>query len=140
MSPRGDLAAVSDNLNGTYAAEYTVRRSGVYLVQVQLGGVHVMGSPFQVSVLAGATNARASVASGPGLHTCVAGTPASFSIVARDEFGNQRSVCGDDFQVTLAGPEKPKGSGKGELLNLLAAKKKKKKKAPLPTGPSASGP
>ena len=74
-------------------------------MQVQLGGVNVMGSPFQVAVLAARTNARASTAHGAGLRTCIAGTPASFSIVARDEFGNARSVCGDDFVVTFTGPK-----------------------------------
>jgi len=49
----------------------------------------------QVAVLAAKTNARASTAHGPGLRTSIAGTPAAFSIVAADEYGNQRAVCGD---------------------------------------------
>ena len=76
-------------------------QSGAYLVRVQLGGVHIMGSPFQVTVLAARTNARTSSASGEGLKTSIAGNPASFAIIARDEFGNPRSVCGDDFVVSL---------------------------------------
>jgi len=39
---------VRDLSNGTYHAEYAVKRAGGYLVRVMLGGVHVMGSPFQV--------------------------------------------------------------------------------------------
>ena len=98
---------VRDQLNGTYASEYLVKRAGAYYVQVMLGGIHIMGSPFQLPVLAAKTNARASSAHGSGLRSSVAGSPASFGIIARDEFGNERAVCGDDFQVTLSGPEKP---------------------------------
>ena len=102
-------AVVTDLQNGTYGAEYVVKRAGAYLIEVKLGGVHVMGSPFQVSVLAGKTSARASTAQGAGLRTSVAGTPSSFEVIARDDFGNLRSVCGDDFEVTLSGPETLKG-------------------------------
>ena len=102
-------ATVVDHRNGTYGAQYTVDRAGPYLVQVQLGGVHVMGSPFQLTVLPGQTSARMSTASGQGLTTSVAGTPASFELIARDDFGNPRSVCGDDFEVRLTGPERLTG-------------------------------
>ena len=71
-----------------------------------------MGSPFQATILPSRTNARASSATGGGLRKCTAGVPTSFSIVARDEFGNARSVCGDDFDVTLVGPETSTGSAR----------------------------
>ena len=103
-------AVVSDLLNGTYGAEYTVKQAGTYFVRAQLGGVNIMGSPFQATVLAARTNARASSALGAGLRTSVAGKPASFSIVARDEYGNARSVCGDEFVVALSGPERVPGA------------------------------
>ena len=67
--------------------------------QVQLGGVNIMGAPFQAVVLPGRTDARHSTAHGDGLRLSVAGVPASFTIVAADAFGNERSVCGDNFQV-----------------------------------------
>ena len=37
-------ASVTDLHNGTYAVEYTVQKAGPYLIKVQLGGVHIMGS------------------------------------------------------------------------------------------------
>ena len=66
---------------------------------MQLGGVNIMGAPFQAVVLPGRTDARHSTAHGDGLRLSVAGVPASFTIVAADAFGNERSVCGDNFQV-----------------------------------------
>lgn len=99
-------AVVTDLRNGTYAAEYTVKQAGSYLIRVQLGGIHIMGSPFQATVLAAHTNARASSAHGSGLRTSVAGAPASFSIIARDEYGNGRAVCGDEFDVSISGPDR----------------------------------
>ena len=97
-------APVTDLLNGTYQAEYTVQEAGAYLVRVQLGGIDIMGSPFQTVVLPGKTDAAASYARGHGLHSCVSGVPASLSIHACDELGNERSVCGDKFKVTISGP------------------------------------
>jgi hypothetical protein len=109
--PSWQSALVSDQHNGSYVAEYTVKGAGPYLVQVQLGGVHIMGSPFQSVVLAAATDARSSSASGVGLATCVAGSPSSFTIVARDAFDNPRTVCGDDFEVSLTrGDERARGA------------------------------
>ena len=75
---------------------------------MQLGGVNIMGAPFQAVVLPGRTDARHSTAHGDGLRLSVAGVPASFTIVAADAFGNERSVCGDNFQVALSGPARGK--------------------------------
>ena len=62
LAPAAQLAwqraAVTDLHNGSFAAEYVAKKSGAYAVQVLLGGVHVMGSPFQVAVLAARTSAR----------------------------------------------------------------------------------
>ena len=97
-------AAITNLENGTYRVEYLVQRAGPYLMQVQLGGVNIMGAPFQAVVLPGRTDAHQSKANGDGLKVSVAGVPASFVIVAADAFGNERSVCGDNFQVALSGP------------------------------------
>ncbi len=61
-----------------------------------------MGAPFQAVVLPGRTDARHSTAHGDGLRLSVAGVPASFVIVAADAFGNERSVCGDNFQASTS--------------------------------------
>lgn len=49
------------------------------------------------------------VASGSGLENPTAGAPATFVITARDEFGNQRAVGGDPFEVHLKGPITSRG-------------------------------
>ena len=82
----------------------TVERAGAYIVQVQLGGVNIMGAPFQAVVLPGRTDARRSTARGDGLRLSMAGVPSSFIITAADAYGNERSTCGDNFQVALSGP------------------------------------
>ena len=55
---------------------------------------HIAGSPFPLAVTAGAAFANVSgagsVAFGPGLVSGVAGHTLSFSIAARDRFGNDR--------------------------------------------------
>ena len=113
-------ALVTDLLNGTYSAEYLVKQSGAYLVRAQLGGVHIMGSPFQATVLAGRTSARASSALGAGLRTAIAGQPASFTIVARDEYGNARSICGDQFVVSLSGTERDRIPGSTSVRGVVS--------------------
>ena len=104
---------VHDLLNGTFRAEYSVDVAGVYLIQVQMGHISIMGSPFQTVVLPANTEAQAPFAHGAGMTTAVVGVPASFTIVARDAFGNSRSMCGDNFNVTISGPSH--GGGQSHL-------------------------
>eukprot|EP00966_Prymnesium_polylepis_P226991 5252240-Prymnesium_polylepis.1 len=65
-----------------------------------------MGSPYQAVVLPARTEAHASYAHGGGLASSTVGTPASFAIVAQDTFKNERTACGDRFEVLLTGPER----------------------------------
>lgn len=44
------LAAVSDNYNGTYGVTYTPMFDGEYSMQVTLLGIHILGSPFKITV------------------------------------------------------------------------------------------
>ena len=99
-------ARVTDLLNGSYAAEYTVQQAGPYVVQVRLGGINVMGSPYQAIILPARTEAHTSYATGDGLKRSTVGRPSAFTIVARDAFRNARTACGDRFEVLLSGPER----------------------------------
>eukprot|EP00946_MAST-07B_sp_MAST-7B-sp1_P004504 g4504.t1 len=40
-----------DNFDGTYSVSVTPSRAGIFLVEVQLHGVHVSGSPFEIAAL-----------------------------------------------------------------------------------------
>lgn len=54
-----------------------------------------------LTVLPGPTSAAASTADGEGLVSAVAGSRASFTIVARDQFGNARDCEDDQFEVAI---------------------------------------
>ncbi len=67
---------------------FRVTHSGHYGVHVKWAGEHVSGSPFLCRVTYGKTCSVTSFARGDGLTATTAGVPASFSILARDEYGN----------------------------------------------------
>jgi hypothetical protein len=89
---------------GTFVFFYRPLIAGKYLVSVRLGNGDVPGSPFGSVVEAGKTHTAACTASGLGLLCAEAGVEAAFSITSRDQFGNQRSSGGDQYDVGLTGP------------------------------------
>jgi hypothetical protein len=89
---------------GIYKFDFTPTISGHYQVSVQLGGRDIPGSPFPCFVEEGMTDVDKVAASGMGLLCTEAGIPASFTLYARDTFGNVRSTGGDAFMVTVVGP------------------------------------
>ena len=92
--------------NGTALCEYTPRIAGQVLLSVLLrsGGSasdpdayqHISGSPFTVLVAEGPLDGAASEAYGEGLYRGEAGQVASFTVQARDPWGNLRSNDGRD--------------------------------------------
>lgn len=54
------------------------------------------------------TQARFTIARGPGLGDGIAGKRASFQIIARDQGGNKRKKGGDTFIVEFDGPAEMK--------------------------------
>ena len=92
--------------NGTALCEYTPRIAGQVLLSVLLrsGGSasdpdayqHISGSPFTVLVAEGPLDGAASEAYGEGLYQGEAGQVASFTVQARDPWGNLRSNDGRD--------------------------------------------
>ena len=94
---------------GRYMCRYTPTVSGTYTVDVKMGGMdiycgkglHGKCSPFTVPVVSGDASHETSSAHGQGLTDSVVGVVATFSIQARDTYGNLREVGGDVFDVTL---------------------------------------
>ena len=122
MGPETVNGEVVNNNNGTFGVTYLVKKAGKYRVSVCLHGQPIACSPFVVEVAAGMasddrfcslttapTHASSCVASGPGLETPTAGSPATFILTACDEFGNQRAIGGDPFEVQLKGPMTTRG-------------------------------
>ncbi|KAJ1496493.1 hypothetical protein T484DRAFT_1759845, partial [Baffinella frigidus] len=113
--------SVYDSNSGLYNITYTFTRSGSYVMDlgVQLSGdfTHVQRSPFTLVISPGAISAKDSVpltlsASSPPLitllnptvvHLATAGAQGSFLILAKDRYGNPRSIGGHDakFKVTM---------------------------------------
>ena len=95
---------ISDNNDGTYAAHYVVSRPGVYLLSIRLNDEHeIYGSPYEVEILPSKTIPEKSTVHGESLDTVSAGTACTFTIIARDNFGNQKKKGGDAFEVGIMG-------------------------------------
>jgi hypothetical protein len=89
---------------GTFVFFYKPVLAGKYLVSVRLGSGDVPGSPFESYVEPGATDTVACSASGLGLLCAEAGVEATFNIISRDHYKNQRTCGGDNYEVALTGP------------------------------------
>ena len=82
-------ATISD-VGGDSSAYYTPTASGVYRLDVTLGGRPVGDSPYRLSVFPAPTSPAHCAASGAGLLEAIAGESGGFVIVPRDSFGNAR--------------------------------------------------
>jgi hypothetical protein len=125
---------------GQYEVSYTAQRAGVYEVDIRAGGTaefhtEMSGtriycgegassqtcSPWTVEVMPGLTTRQTStcsdIAAEPmdGLTEAAAGDVARFSIQAKDTFGNNRGVGGDDFEVILTHVGKPSVKYRGNI-------------------------
>jgi hypothetical protein len=108
QGPTPERVHLIDMDDGTYPGTYTCRWSGGFTLDVTLDGVPVAGSPFRFNVRPGATlaqNSECTLVKMPMSRlVCLAGVPCSFTIFAKDRYGNQRDEGGDDFAVKLRGP------------------------------------
>jgi hypothetical protein len=93
--------ALKDFSDG-YSAAYNVSNAGSYKLNIELLGVHVQGSPYDVVVSGGLTDPS----------TCVfqqrdkaaLGLTGMFTLLARDRFGNLRTSGGENVQIHILGP------------------------------------
>ena len=97
--------AVTDNENGTYSGYYTMSTPGKYKLSLRLNDEHeVFGSPFDIEIHPTKTVASKTTAEGEALLSVVPNTPSTFTILAKDTFGNRKSRGGDQFEVGIMGP------------------------------------
>ncbi|RHZ10616.1 hypothetical protein DYB31_002620, partial [Aphanomyces astaci] len=64
---------------------------------------HIVGSPYLLNVIPGATDFPYTTATGDGLRSSTAGNVATFIIQSKDQRGNNKTVDGDVFDVQLTG-------------------------------------
>jgi hypothetical protein len=93
-----------------YEVQYTACAAGEYEVRVGLRGDYLSSRP-TLTILPTKTSAAASTAEGEGLLSAVAGSRATFTIVARDRFGNARDCEEDIFEVAIRLAGRPAGEG-----------------------------
>lgn len=79
--------------------------SGQYTLSVLMDGADVLGSPAHLSVVAREVHLQHCLLQGPGLHSCKAGEAATFSIFARDAYGNAVTRGGTKFVVKILDKE-----------------------------------
>jgi hypothetical protein len=103
--------AVIDHDDGTYSLQYTPTAAGHYKVHVKLGDQPIAHSPFDVHITAGSFNPLNFTWDGIDLDTdgkryVVAGETESFSVTARDSYGNPLTSGGLSIKGTIQGPGK----------------------------------
>eukprot|EP00698_Gefionella_okellyi_P019273 TRINITY_DN5888_c0_g1_i1.p1 TRINITY_DN5888_c0_g1~~TRINITY_DN5888_c0_g1_i1.p1 ORF type:complete len:5059 (-),score=1335.09 TRINITY_DN5888_c0_g1_i1:98-15274(-) len=94
--------SVVSNLDGTYSASYELACAGQYALSVALDGVPISGSPFTVFAQAGNPNAKKCTKSFDGVLHAVAGETTTFTVQARDQFGNICGWGGHPFEITAS--------------------------------------
>jgi adhesin/invasin len=104
---------VTDNNNGTYSASYTPTVSGQDNIEITLGGVEISGSSFGNQINPGPVNAAASTSNVPASAT--AGDLVTYTVTARDQFGNAIGSGSHTVVVTITGanPATPTVSNQG---------------------------
>lgn len=91
----------TDLATGQYSVSYTPTLSGSYTLAVALSGVAISGSPFTVTV--SPTIAAASTTAVVGvLAAGIAGAAYSFTVGAKDAYGNTITTGGDNFYVVVS--------------------------------------
>ena len=115
---RFDIFIDPDNM---YSGNYNITRGGTFKLSVVWidpdTGIlqHIRGSPFELRVTGGLTDPLQSIADGTGLYSAVVGHPSTFSVYARDRFGNKRSLGREICQVFI----QPTNFGSGQIPALV---------------------
>ena len=99
---------VTDNNDGTYRASYTPRVPGIHRVFVKINGAHIQGSPFSWSVKSD-RSARMSTLqmedkSDGVVYNTLVNQPRDFTIITRDNNGEQSVEEGDEISVQIKDP------------------------------------
>ena len=95
------MADVLDGSDGSYAVSYNAAIAGLWQMHVTTGGVHTIGSPYNVLVIPGPTDPAVSIAVGEGTSRAAIGEPTVVMVRTKDVEGNDRGVGGDRVSATL---------------------------------------
>jgi len=104
IGPDELACAVTDQSNGTYAFSYTSIKHGDYKLHVTLNNEPVDGSPFPILITNAPISPSATFAYGTGLRYAVAGYRSHFTIQGADDFGNNMTTGGAEFNILYVGP------------------------------------
>lgn len=117
-SHNGTRAIIVDHGDGTYTCDFALTIAGTYTSTVKLGTEVADERPLVVGPAAG-TDAGSCTAEGPGWNGAFWNNPASFSVQARDLYGNPRSMAGDIFKMEFAEVVALNNSGAVVLTTVL---------------------
>ena len=90
-----DIDIINPYGNGLYIVSYMTTIAGAYDLGIELAAKHVPGSPFMVDIMYGDITTDTTLVFGPGLIEVKAGYAGMFTIQARDQYHNNRTVGGD---------------------------------------------
>ena len=96
--------SLEDLGTGRGVCTYTPPQTGEYTLSVLVVGKHIRGSPFDIDVDPAPTAPSKCLVEGDGAHTARVGARNAFTVVARDQFQEQRNEGGDDWAVDIEGP------------------------------------
>ncbi len=98
---------VDDNGNGTYAVHYNASASGKYDLSVEVDDLHIIDSPFELTVRPGRSDPEASILTMDNDGLGVTGTPLCSRLQTRDYHRNIRYQGGDKVIAYLSAVETP---------------------------------
>ena len=87
--------------DGTFSVSYVAKNVGDNKLNVLVNGLHITGSPFDITAIPGSFDSGSSTVTGAGLTAATAGIEATFVIQARDAKSNPRDASTDSFDIDI---------------------------------------
>lgn len=118
IAPEGLVVSAIDGEDSTYNGSYIPYVAGHFHLDVLLNGTErVSNSPYSLTVLPDRTNGSISYAIGNGLVKATSGIETSFTIQARDRYGNPQIHHNDTFYVVATrGPTSGRIGSSGQSV------------------------
>ena len=116
--PEGLIVSANDGGDSTYNGSYLPYAAGRFKLDILLNGtVPVAESPYSLTILPDVTNGSKSYAIGNGLLKATSGIETSFTIQARDRYGNPQVHYDDVFYVVATrGPTQGRIATPGQAV------------------------
>lgn len=96
-------AKIQDNGDGSYDVEYEADTPGDYNLDVTIAEESISNMPKELKCIPGVDASNTEV-TGPGVESGLPGQPLPFTVQAKDKYGNNVPVGGDDFRAKVTGP------------------------------------